>query len=449
MGVKKYLSQFKTLKKAVEFSRHFVKKDPSFYFFSPALARRRAIKTEAAPANPPSLKDVLKCAGGCEMILRENLLAVPLRHGEQMDYSGGLISQVSLTLVDEAVHIRSDGKQLIFCQELPTQKLEQMDVKALPEITALVMYAGLLYQHFGHFLLESLGRLWAYKKVQHLDPYVLFLLAYDPPDYLETRNFAYQVFKGFNIPLRKIIFVKDPTRIRAAIIPSQKYGYGHCLRPGPEFLDFVRSFSFPKNHPAGFSGAKNIYVSRSRLNAGAGKAVGEIYFEEYLRENGYLIFFPENFTLYEQLTVYSEAENLLFSDGSAIHACILLPSLKAKVAVIARRKDKDYDLSKILDQFKGYKQSALWIDEVTSQYQFGMDSWQSLALVDWVKVSKKLVQAGFTRTVMSAVPEEQMLETLRADIEMHLQAISNEPRFIDYMLKARESDVFKPVSVMR
>ncbi|MEO6932879.1 MAG: glycosyltransferase 61 family protein [Chitinophagaceae bacterium] len=437
--MQEYLRKIKGLKKAVQFSRHFVRKDPAFYFFSVAIARKRASIQTAPSKKILPLNEAHKCAGESEMALRENLVAIPLRHGKTRDYSGGLITQVSLELVHEAIHMRNFRNQVLYSQELPVEKVENLQVGKLQELNALVMFGGLLYEHFGHFLLESLGRLWAYDRIKHLDPYVFFLLAYDPPAYLETKNFAYQVFKGFGIPLTRIIFVKEPTRIKTAIIPSQKYGYGFSLRPSEEFMQFVRRFSYTQTIPAGYGNAEKIYVSRSRLAAGSGKAVGECYFEEYLAANGYFIFYPEKHTLYEQLTVYSRASKILFSDGSAVHACILLPDLVAKIAVISRRKDPKYDITEILDQFKGYKQAAIWIDAVLEQYQFGLPSWQCLAMVDWVQVSEKLLAGGFVDNPMEAIPCDQLDATLKVDMRNHIRAISAEPLFIDYMLKAKET----------
>lgn len=432
MYLKNALKKYPVLKRVYRLLHDLSKKDPRYFFFSVNTARKRACTLETNMVFP-RVAETRRTLGASEITMLENLVAIPLRDGKSRDYSGGLISLATGDLVEEAIHIRQLNKSAVLSQEISFPAVQELHCDSLPEIKSLVIYGGLLFEHFGHFLLESLGRLWAYEKVRHLDPYIFFLLSYDPPEYLATSNFAYQIFKGFDIPLDKILFVKEPTRIRSVIVPSQKYGTAQLLRPGTDFIEFVRKFRFPVQSPTDFQNADKIYVSRSRLVPGNGRVVGEKLFEEYLANQGYAIFHPQEHSVYQQLSVYCNASKIIFLDGSALHSCILLPDLVAQVCVIARRTDTQYDLSEIIDQFRGYGQRVKWIDCVEDQYQFGMESWQALALVNWSQVSKRLLFTGFVNETMNDIPESELQEILKIDIREHVKAIANEPAFVRYM----------------
>ena len=406
------------------------KKDPQFIFFSVDTARKRASR-EQADRVLSRITDAYRTAGTSEIVTVENILVLPLSPGKERDYSGGLVRQATDDLIEEAIHIRSKSQTAVFAQELPLSVLKNIHLPSIPEINAVVMFGGILFADFGRFLLESLGRLWAYEKVKHLDPYVFFLLDSDPPDYLSTENFAYQIFTGFGIPLDKILFVKEPSRLRAAIIPCQKYGFAQLLRPGQDFLNFLRRFQYTIQSPADFQNVDRIYVSRSALKPGSGKVAGEVFFEDYLKTQGYAIFHPETHTVEQQLSVYSNAAKIIFMDGSALRACVLLPDLSAEVAVIARKSNEKSDVP---DQFSGYGQQATWIDCVEDQYLFGLESRQAVCIIDWPAVSEKLNTSGFVSDMMYPVSREAYYKNFRDEVCEHVKAIAAEPAFIDFLI---------------
>ncbi|MEG4810813.1 hypothetical protein QUA82_24090 [Microcoleus sp. F8-D3] len=58
--------------------------------------------------------------------------------------------------------------------------------RQIPSIEELVFFGGRLNDRFGHFLLESLSRLWAYEAFRQFDPYIFFYTPRGMPDYLEN-----------------------------------------------------------------------------------------------------------------------------------------------------------------------------------------------------------------------------------------------------------------------
>jgi hypothetical protein len=252
------------------------------------------------------------------------------------------------------------------------------------------------------------------------------------------------VLTGFGIPHKKLIFLDQSVRLKKVIIPYQKYGtlneYAKDL--DPVFQNFVKKFRFKNDIPKGFERADRIYVSRSKLPIDAGRVIGETLFEEYLISNGYKILYPERYSLFQQLTIYNNAKKIIFCSGSAVHTCILLPDLKADVAIIARAKWQCPDDNLFLmQQFQGYGKDVLGIDTLRGQYQFEQfesNFEHALAEVDWYKASLLLEKQGFVDNPFNSFEQINYSSLVKHELQNYIQAISENSRFIDFMMNFKE-----------
>ncbi len=199
-----------------------------------------------------SIKDVLIC---------EEVIALPLdvRMGKDI---GGLLDSERFQLIEEAIDRDYWNESY---QEMPNIDNKEDFTTQIPSIDKLVFFGARLKDHFGHFLLESLSRLWAYETFRQFDPYIFFYTPWGMPDYLEKSNYIYQVLSGFKIPHEKLIFTNHPIRLSKVIIPCQKYGRHSDIRnPDPIFLNFVKKFQFQQVQPIGLENVDKVYVSRSK-----------------------------------------------------------------------------------------------------------------------------------------------------------------------------------------
>ena len=198
-------------------------------------------------------------------------------------------------------------------------------------------------------------------------------------------------------------------------------------------MEFIRQFKPPTRPDDRKSGL--IYVSRSKLPAGKGKPIGEVSFETALREAGYTVFHPQEHDLYTQLSVYDKAEKLIFCDGGALHSCILLPDLSADVAIIARRQDVRWDNRGIANQFVGYGKPFTWIDHVQYQYTFGMNTWESLSVIDWAAVVDSLVSSGFVSPRTMTWSQAELESCIDRSLTEFVAAINGQPDFLHFLKK--------------
>jgi Glycosyltransferase 61 len=370
-----------------------------------------------------------------EITICENLICTPLVNATTgYDFEGGLIDSKTLQLVQETILIRHNK----LSQEMPPINCSPIQIDNLPKLTGTFFLGGVMFNNFGHFLLESIGRLWAYQSVRHLDPYIFFYTPWGIPEYKNKDSYVHQVFKGFNIPLNRFIFFKEVAVLEKVIIPKQKYGFGLCRHPDNQFVNFISSFKIYNSVFERNVVEKKIYVSRSQLPYNTGRPFGEKWFEEYLEHNGYKIIYPENYTLYQQLKMYTNATHIIFCDGGAIYTTIFLPHLTAQVAIVARRRDKRWNYKELTEHFYGYEKPVVWIDEVIGQYQYGLETWDAAAQIDWRKVSVQLKEQNFVTTIFEKMNTDTYSDTIKLELQQYIKSIQLNPLFLNYMEKLKE-----------
>jgi hypothetical protein len=435
-----YVQNRLVLRRIDEVLRRILKRRFGLIFFSPAKALKAACRK---PAGQNTLAVLITTAQyvrlAKEISIHENVVSYPLTEAISesdpgIHYFGGLANPATQKLIREAIHCRG----VAGTQALPMSSIEKYSPDKGLEIRQPVLYGGILFNHFGHFIVESLCRLYAYPMVREIDPFILFHSQWGLPRYLEKNNFVNQVLTGLGIPVDRLIFVEQVARISEVIIPTQKYGFGFTRQPDELFVKFVRSFQFKHKVPGGFEKAEKIYVSRSNLQ-NKGRQIGEKIFEAYLAGEGYRMFYPERHTFFEQLTVYTRAERLIFSEGSALFSCIFLPEMKADVAVVCRRREPHQSTSGTTDCLHGFGKNILWIDAVRGQYQFGLDTWDALADIDWCEVSRLLREHGFVNNLFRNLTGDDYQALVRSELREYLRVISGNQKFVDYMMRFKET----------
>lgn len=429
---KRFLHQRLNLKRRLN-------REPHLLFHSPkaALSKLTHKQIENNHAQFQSLISTLSSDLSDVISVHEDVISYPIKETGNDWYEGwlegGLINSKTHKLIEEAIYFEYG-----YPFQLPPSSFDAEVVsKDVPEIEDTVFFGGILFNHFGHFLLDSLARLWAYPFFKELDPFICFYTPWGVSNFLEKSNYVNQVLTGFDIPHRRLVFINDLIKLKRVIIPHQKYGLEHADNPEPVFLDFVKNFRFNADIPKGFESADRIYVSRSKMPFNSGRVIGEDLFEKYLMSNGYKIFYPEHYTLIQQLTVYSNAKKMIFLSGSSLHSCILLPDLRADVAVIARWQDPDDNLYQI-KQFTGFGKSVLGVDALRGQYQFGRSYVNALSDIDWYKASILLKSEGFVDTPFNDFNQLDYSSILKSEIKNFVSSISNDPEFIDFMINLKE-----------
>lgn len=207
------------------------------------------------------------------------------------------------------------------------------------------IFIGPLFNHFGHFLLESLARLW-YAKTNPALPIIWF---HETSYTLWQKEILHLL--GIQNPA---IFVSEPTSFSQVYLPQM--GYIPWKEITQEHFDFLACVE-----PAPTNPGKKCWISRSLLDENIKKNGGYLFnenrLEEMLLEAGWEIYHPQHHRIQEQLKYYSSCERIAGIQGSAFHLLLLLKKVHANITIFKARGHS-------LLTFQYFAESRQWNQEI-------------------------------------------------------------------------------------
>lgn len=183
----------------------------------------------------------------------------------------------------------------------------EFDCSSVVEDGRTVIYGGILYDHFGHSLVESLNRLWYVLDQDDKETPVVFLTE-------SGRSLCSQIADMFSLLKLdgRLMFITRPIRFAKVIVPGQSgvlagYYTDDFLRPFDAICAAVEAKPFDK-----------VYLSRRRFKGGI-KIYGEDKLEKTFKANGFKVIYPERLSLREQISYIRGAKEIASVMGSATH----------------------------------------------------------------------------------------------------------------------------------
>ena len=174
-----------------------------------------------------------------------------------------------------------------------------------------VVFLGAMSAHYGHFLLESLARLWFFLSAEHCARYKAAYIA-DPgvDHFLDVLGF-------FGLPRERLIRVTRPTAFRSVTVPEQSMRLQDRCHPlYKQTIDRIQAAV-----PA--AGHRKVYFSKEKRNNFRG--IGERPMEEVFVRNGYQLFYPEQLSMAQTIAVLKGCESFAASSGTNAHNALFLP----------------------------------------------------------------------------------------------------------------------------
>jgi hypothetical protein len=209
------------------------------------------------------------------------------------------------------------------------------------------LYAGVLMDHYGHFLTESLARAWAIKAYPDL-PFVWQA----NPRKKRLNGWQTEILALLGIDNARVMLVNRATRFETIVLPDTGLWLGNYIHPAQ--IDALAAFPF-RPPRAG----RRLWLSRTKLFGAVGRILDEDAMEARLAGLGWSIVHPQTMTVPEQLNAMADAEMISGFVGSAFHTLMLGRDVAAKVRLIDRTNcglPSDYET---IAQLKGLDQKLL------------------------------------------------------------------------------------------
>ena len=177
-----------------------------------------------------------------------------------------------------------------------------------------VIYFGVYFQHWGHFLVDLIGRLWCYSSERYDVKNIK--LAYIGEE--EPKGNFLEFFELLGIPAENLIHITEPTRFKKVIVPE--FSCKSCVWYSDEYKSIfdtmalrVKSESYS---PDVLSGLEKVYLSRLSFGKARASEFGEDKIAEWFECNGFISFSPEKLTVRDQIYLWNNTKEIACLDGS-------------------------------------------------------------------------------------------------------------------------------------
>ena len=219
------------------------------------------------------------------------------------DLLGGAFSADGSFLAGSA-QPRSDGRNAILLNQAKVEPCPRQQI-------AKAVFGGIVFDHFGHFLLESTSRLWCLPEYADL-PWIFLAVG-------RSTLPAYQLgfLEVLGLAKEQIVAVDDWRAIDELIIPEPAFIYHH--KATSAYREIFRRAKLQQTRTS----SRRIFLSRSNMTIAL--TVGERELEDILARDGWEIVYPETLPPQEQALLFREDNVILGLQGSAMHLGLFAP----------------------------------------------------------------------------------------------------------------------------
>jgi len=177
-----------------------------------------------------------------------------------------------------------------------------------------VLYGGLSWPHFGHFLTDGMSRLWALDHVPQSLP-VLYLDRAHPE--FGSEPFSATVIRYLQLESRLLRF-RRPTLVRRVFIPAPAIEHAYRIYFSQSVPHVRTATRLLERRKSAFRG-KPVYLSRSSLPADLRRSAQERELELKLSEIGMQTIYPERISMEDQIDIFNNSPVIAGMIGSAFH----------------------------------------------------------------------------------------------------------------------------------
>ncbi|MBQ9117774.1 MAG: glycosyltransferase family 61 protein [Clostridia bacterium] len=171
------------------------------------------------------------------------------------------------------------------------------------------IYLGVFFKHWGHFLIDLVGRAWYLARHDSSKAKIVYLGDEEIPG-----NFL-EFFELLGIRKDQLLRIQKPTRFKDVIVPE--YSASSCVWYTEEYLSIFSAIAEKvKAEELDFAVPEKVYFTRLGFGKAKQSEVGEEYLAAWLSANGYTLVSPEKLSLRQQVHIWNQAKSIACLDGT-------------------------------------------------------------------------------------------------------------------------------------
>ncbi|NTF11099.1 glycosyltransferase family 61 protein [Agrobacterium rubi] len=283
-----------------------------------------------------------------------------------------------------------DGQR--FSKPYKSEQRQKQEVRPIKTLTGGdFLYIGSLNPHYGHFIVNSLSRLWPLQVDKSFKKMTLVCHAPANRDAWEKIHFATMMVRGLGIDWDDILFISEPTLIHQVFVPDQSIIEQTLVYP--VFGETGKLIG--KQHWGHINSRKEpLYISKTRLKSGVGHIQDENVIEEKASRAGFRVIYPETLTFSEQIKALSEHQIIAGTLGSGFHTSLFAPSNKTLIC-LAPVKDINTNY-KLIDSVT--QANSLYYVPKNLSYAYGKDFQTTCVAENIEQVADEFIESVMEQT---------------------------------------------------
>lgn len=194
-----------------------------------------------------------------------------------------------------------------------------------------IVYFGLFFKHWGHFLVDLNSRLWfpaiSNKFTNQMK------IAYIGEDEIDGNYLEY--FHLLGIQKEQLIHVTQPTRFNKVIVPH--FSMRGCIWFSNEYekmLDKLISNALIEINDKEKISCEKVYFSRLNLRKAVLTEVGEAQIVKMFSINNYTVLSPETLSLKQQIYIWNTCQQIVCINGSIALNCMFSKNIDLHLVVL-------------------------------------------------------------------------------------------------------------------
>lgn len=244
----------------------------------------------------------------CRKIFGKSIILdndLELKEYKGIIFDGWAFYKKNQQIISDSAFYGNSNYDLINSKE--TTKINYKNVR---HYSGKYVWLGQIHDHFGHFIISSLSRIWALNVLPKE-----VLIAYVGPDKENIFNKPYMkyIFEVLGVNKDRFVNINNMGFFENIYIPERSLNENHSIHQiYADSLKFSNEILYSENDDY-------IYISKHNLKKGVMSIDNEEEVCNILSKNGIKIITPETISFKEQISVWENNRNFVGFSSSAFH----------------------------------------------------------------------------------------------------------------------------------